>query len=143
MPRYWTLDTDEQNRMFQAHVSMMRLAGKPVKVEFCNEEPKQRTPTQNRCMHQWHSECAVALNDAGFDLKQVLREDAEIPVTATNFMENIWRPVQVAMTGKTSSTKPTTIEYQQIFEVIVRHVASTLGIKLPPWPSYHNEGDKT
>ncbi len=141
-PQYYHLNTDDDVKNFNAHISMMRLSGKKVRVEFVNDDPKQRTPTQNRCMHQWHKDCAAALRDAGLDLTEVLRSDASIPCTQSNFMENIWRPVQIAMTGKESSTQPTTTEYGDIYEVIVKHIAETQGINLPPWPSYFNEEEQ-
>lgn len=141
MPQYWNLDDDDQLRMFLAHRSMLVLAGKRFKIEVVSTEEKTRTPTQNRCMHQWAAECAMTLEAAGFDLKETLRQDAEIPVTKTNFLENVWRPVQLAITGEESTTKPTTVQYQKIYDVITRHISTTLGITLPAWPSYHR-GDE-
>ena len=142
MPQFWDLDNDDKVRNFNAHVSYLRLAGKKVRVEILTDEEKQRTPTQNRCMRQWHKQCADDLRAAGLDLRQVLRSDAEIPMTASNFMENIWRPVQLAMTGKDSSKLPTTKEYSDIYEVIVKHMAETQGITLPPWPSRFNHEEQ-
>ena len=142
MPQYWDITDDDQFRNFQAHRSMLIVSGKTLRIEIVNDDPKQRTTTQNNCMHQWHKDCATALRDAGLDLTEVLK-DARVPVTQSNFMENVWRPVQIALTGKKSSTKPTTTEYSDIYEVIVQIMAERVGITLPPWPSRFNHEEQT
>jgi hypothetical protein len=143
MPQMWTLDTDEQNRMFQAHVSMMRLAGKPVKVEFCNDEAKTRTVTQNAALHMWLEQVATTLNAAGLDMRAVMKKDMDIPWSKESAKEHLWRPVAKVLTMKDSTTESNTTDYNEICQAITRHLGQKLGVTLPPWPSYfNNEGDK-
>ena len=139
MSQYWSFDTDEQVQRFLAHVSYMRLAGKKVRVEFINDDPKQRTPTQNRCLHAWLGQVAVTLTDAGLDMRAVLKHDAEIPWTPESAKEHLWRPVQKAMATTESTTELTTTDCSDICDAITRHIGQKLGVTLPPWPSYFNE----
>ena len=138
----WPLNTDEQVKQFAAHVSYMRLAGKPVTAELKTDDPKQRTVTQNKCLHSWLQQVADTLNDAGLDVRAVLKHDAEIPWTQENAKNLLWRTVQEAMINKESTTEMTTIDCTAICDVITRHLGQKLGVGLPPWPSRFNGGDE-
>ncbi len=138
-PQYYHLNTDDEVKNFNAHISMMRLSGKKVRVEFLNEDPKQRTPTQNNCLHAWLAQAAIILNDAGLDMRAVLKHDAEIPWTPESAKEHLWRPVQKAMKETESTTELSTTDCSAICDAITRHLGQKLGVTLPPWPSYFNE----
>jgi len=138
-PQYWDLDTEDQVRHLVAHASMKRLAGEKFRVQVVNEDPKQRTPTQNNALHMWLSQVATTLNDAGFDMRAVMKEDAEIPWTQESAKYNLWRPIQKAMTETESTTELTTTDCSAICDAITRHLGQKLGVTLPPWPSYFNE----
>ena len=138
-PQYWNLDTEDQVRHLVAHASMKRLAGEKFRVQVVNDDPKQRTPTQNNALHMWLGQVATTLSDAGFDVRAVLKHDAEIPWSKHAVKEYLWRPVQEAMTGKISTTTANTVEYNDICMAITRHLGQKLGVTLPPWPSYFNE----
>ena len=107
--------------------------GDVVQVEVVFE--KRRSGTQNNCLHQWLSQLAKTLNEAGLDMRAVLKPTVDIPWTKDSAKAHLWKPVQIAMTGKDSTTKPTTVEYSKIYETITRHLASKHGIEVPPWPS--------
>lgn len=91
----------------------------------------QRTNLQNRALHKYFSMLAEALNDAGYDMKKTLKADVEIPWTAENVKNHLWRPIQIAMTGKQSSIALDTCEPSNIYEVLNRHLASKLGVSVP------------
>lgn len=99
----------------------------------------QRTLTQNAALHKFCQLLADALNDAGFDMKAVLRHDAEIPWTMPSVKEHLWRPVQKALTEKTSTTEITTVEPTAIHETLCRHLADKLGVACPAWPTRKRE----
>lgn len=127
-----SLNTDEQVKHFMALISHMRLAGKDVTVEFV--KAGTRTPTQNAALHLWMRQVAECLNDAGYDVRTVIKEDVEIPWTEDAVKEYLWRPVQKALTGNESTASCKKLEYSDIYDTIVRHLASRFGIPLPPWP---------
>jgi len=138
MPQYWSLNTDEEVKAFNAHVSYSRLANQKMRVEFITDEPKQRTVTQNRCLHGWLGQVATTLNDAGYDMRAVLKHDAELPWSTESAKEFLWKPVQEAMTSKESTTEMNTTDPSAICDAITRHLGQKLGVTLPPWPSRFN-----
>ena len=101
---------------------------------------RQRTHTQNNCLHKWLRQLAEDLNDAGLDMKKTLRHDAEIPWDMDRAKDFMWRPVQLAMTGEESTAEQITEAYPKIYEVIVRHLAQTHGFTAPPLPDRFNGG---
>ena len=100
---------------------------------------KTRTLTQNAALHLYCSHVADALNDAGLDMQTVLKEGTEIPWSGYSVKEHMWKVVQKAMTGHASTTKPETIQYGPIYDVISRHLSQTHGLFIS-WPSKdHNK----
>lgn len=94
---------------------------------------KQRTLTQNRALHMFCQNLADTLNDAGLDQKKVLKPEVDIPWTMEAVKEGLWKPLQEAVTGLKSTTKPETSQYSAIYELLNRHLTMKLGIH-EPWP---------
>lgn len=99
---------------------------------------KQRTSTQNNCIHLFCQNVATALNDAGLDMRKTLKPEIEIPWTKESVKEHIWRVIQEAMTGKRSTTEINTVDPSEIYEVINRHLGEKFGIHVP-WPNNNDE----
>lgn len=96
---------------------------------------KQRTLTQNRCLHLFCRWLADTLNDAGYDMKRTLRHDADIPWRGDSVKEHLWRPVQEALTSKHSTTELTTVDPTEVHAALCRHLSQRLGVECPPWPT--------
>ena len=107
-------------------------------VTFSYSLGKSRTLTQNRALHKFCDILAIALNDAGLDQKKLLKPSIDIPWTQNAVKEMLWRPVQVAVTGIKSTTKPKTSQYSAIYEVLNRHLSMKHGISVP-WPTKESE----
>src|SRR3990167_11482755 len=69
------------------------------------EEYKQRTPAQNNSIHLGCKLIADALNDAGLDMREVLKPEIEIPWTMQSAKDHLFRPVMKTMTNKQSTTE--------------------------------------
>lgn len=95
---------------------------------------KTRTLTQNRALHLYCTMLADALNDGGLDQRKTLKPEIDIPWTPDAVKNHLWRPVQVAVTGKESTTKPEAGEYTKIYEVLNRHLSAKLGVTVE-WPT--------
>ena len=95
---------------------------------------RSRTLTQNRALHKFCQMLADKLNDAGLDQKKVLKPEIEIPWTMEAVKEGLWKPVQEAVTGLKSTTKPEASQYTAIYEVLNRHLTMKLGVHVE-WPS--------
>jgi hypothetical protein len=102
-------------------------------VTFSYSLGKSRTLTQNRALHKFCDILAITLNDAGLDQKKLLKPSIDIPWTQNAVKEMLWRPVQVAVTGIKSTTKPEASQYSAIYEVLNRHLSMKHGISVP-WP---------
>lgn len=94
------------------------------------DQSKPRTMAQNRALHLMFTQLADQLNEAGFDMKRTLKEEIDIPWTAENVKEYIWRPVMVALLDKSSTTQLTSREVDRVFEVLSRHLGTKLGITI-------------
>lgn len=95
---------------------------------------RSRTLTQNRALHKFCQMLADRLNEAGLDQKKVLKPEVEIPWTMEAVKEGLWRPVQEAVTGLKSTTKPEASQYSDIYEVLNRHLTTKLGVHVA-WPT--------
>ena len=93
---------------------------------------KQRSQTQNAALHLFCSQVADALNDAGFDFREFVREGYAVPFNENLVKEYLWRPIQKALTGKDSTTKPERHEYSAIYDVLNLKLAEH-GLFVP-WP---------
>lgn len=98
---------------------------------------KQRTLTQNASIHKYCSLLAESFNDAGLDMQAVLSEGTSIPWSEEKVKDDIWRKVQIALTGKKSTRDLLKEEVGQVYEVVNRHISSTFGLFVP-FPSKEN-----
>ena len=98
-----------------------------------------RSDPQNRAIHLFCRLLAEALNDAGFDVRRTMKADFEVPWNETLVKELIWRPVQIAMLNKKSTTQLNKMEVSDIYEVINQNIASKHAVHVP-FPSNHAGG---
>jgi hypothetical protein len=135
----WIVNSDSKLGGFLAHAAELYRQHKYVTFKWSTGQ--QRSETQNDAMHLWFERVAKTLNDAGLEMVVSLPTGKEwtIPWSKHKVKENIWRPVQEAITGKQSTTEPKRIEYSQVYEVIHSRFADHHGITLPLWPSKDKE----
>ena len=95
-----------------------------------NEE--QRTLRQNNSLHLYFELLADALNDAGYEMKAVLAaKEIDVPWTKELIKETLWKPLQKAMIDKDSTTESNTKQYNEVYEVLSRHLAKNFGVSVP------------
>ena len=94
---------------------------------------KQRTLTQNASLHLFCTQLSEALNDAGFDFRTFVKEGYPVPFNEMLVKEYLWKPIQKAITGKESTTKPTRKQYGEIYKSLNVKMAEH-GVYVP-WPS--------
>ena len=97
-------------------------------------KPMKRTNLQNKAMHKYFDMLAEALNEAGLDMKTVLKPEVEIPWTKESVKNQLWRPVQIIMEDKESTTELESAEPSDIYLVLQRHIAEKFGVHVE-WPS--------
>ena len=97
---------------------------------------RQRTNSQNRAMWLWFTRLADALNDAGKDMRIVLKPTYSIPWTKDSIHDHLWIPVQKAMYGTESTTFLHKIwQINKIHEVIMRELGEKHGIEYIEFPN--------
>lgn len=111
---------------------MMRLE---ISIEPCSGPSRK----QFNALHQWCGEVAEVLNACGMDQRTVLKPGVEIPWDKRSVKEMIWKPIQEARTGKSSTKEPRKTEYPDIYETLVRHFGDKFGVVLPPWPQRRDD----
>jgi hypothetical protein len=97
-------------------------------------EPKkypQRTVQQNKALHVLFRLLATTLNEAGLDMRKTLKPGVEIPWSGPAVKEYLWRPIQQAQLRKDSTTELTTVEIDQIFDTINKHLGEKFGLHVP------------
>ena len=96
---------------------------------------QSRSLSQNKALWLWFTMVAETLNDGGMDIRTFIREEIEIPWSKDSVHELLWIKLQIAMTGKKSTTKINTQEINKIMDVIIR-TAGERSVELPPFPSF-------
>ena len=92
---------------------------------------RKRTLTQNRALHLYFDLLANALNDAGLDMQTVLSEGTSIPWSEDKVKSDIWSKVQMAATGKKSTTELETHEVSKVYDIVNRHLSQSFGVFVP------------
>lgn len=91
----------------------------------------QRTLKQNDSLHLWFEQVAEALNDAGLDMRAVLKPEIAIPWSKESIKDFLWRPVQQAYLQKKSTTELETKDIDKIFDILTRHLGEKFGLTVP------------
>ena len=99
-----------------------------------NVTPLKRTLTQNAALHLYFDMLASALNDAGLDMKTVLKPEIDIPWTKESVKAHLWKPIQKIMMDKDSTTELDTVNPSEVYEVLARHMSEKFGVFVE-WPS--------
>lgn len=98
------------------------------------EEPKkypQRTKQQNKALHVLFRLMSETLNENGLDMRKTLKPEIDIPWTDKAVKEYLWRPIQESQLNKKSTTELTTVEIDQVFDTINKHLGERFGLHVP------------
>ncbi len=127
-----TIINSEQS--LNAHIANLKIQFEKYKyLNISVERGAQRTNTQNKSLHMFCSHLAQALNDGGYDFRLFIKPGFPIPFDEYLVKKFIWKPVQKAITGQDSSTKPKTHEYALIYDALNVKLAEH-GVSVS-WPS--------
>jgi len=92
----------------------------------------RRTDAQNRALHEYFTQLANALNEAGFDIRKTIREGIDIPWTKNSVKEYLWRPVQEAYLKKHSTTELNkTKDIDAVYDIVNRAISERCGVSVP------------
>ena len=120
---------------------LLKNEGKTCWAEV-GRETGVRTDTQNRSLHKGFELIAKTLNDAGLDMRKVIKPEVDIPFTKESVKEFLWRPIQKAMFSKKSTTELDKVsEIDEVWEVLMRHLGEKHGIEYIEFPNKKHELD--
>ena len=98
-----------------------------------------RTLAQNSAMHLYFTMLAKQLNDAGFSFTKVMREPSlykmDIDWNLELVKSNLWKPIQVAIFNKESTTTLNKQDVIRIYDTANRYTSERMGISVP-FPNY-------
>jgi hypothetical protein len=126
MGEAWLINSDRSLENFKKFLDEQYAEHKHLTLQW--KTGKQRTQRQNNALQQYCKDLADALNEAGLDMKKVMKPEVDIPWSKDAVREHLWRPIMTAVTDKTSTTKLTRDEVTEIYDVINRHMAQKHGI---------------
>ena len=116
---YWIVNSDNTLENVIEEIQDGYSAHRYLRVQI--KTGKQRSPLQNNALQVYCRELAKAMNDAGHEREvNTPIGKCQLPWNADSVKENIWRPVQKAMTGEHSTTQPERSQYVEIYDVINR-----------------------
>ena len=102
----------------------------------CKEPINTRTLLQNNSLHKYFEMLAEALNEAGFDMKEVIRVD--IPWTPENVKKFLWKPLQKVYLGHDKTSGLKTGEVSKVYDILNRVIAERCNGLHVPFPSIDN-----
>lgn len=97
-------------------------------AEYTQKPEQKRTDAQNRALHLYFTLIADTLNDAGLDMRKVLKPGVDIPWSTDTVKEYLWRPIQKLQLRKESTTQLITKEIDKVFDTLNRHLGEKFGI---------------
>jgi len=134
------IQNEQQLNAYIEHLKSKLKKHKTIKVSV--KSARQRTLTQNSSIHKYCAMMSEAFNDAGLDMQSVLTVGTKIPWSEHTVKELIWRKVQIAATGKESTTELLTNEVTIVYDIVNRHISETFGVFVP-WPCNQELMNKT
>lgn len=96
--------------------------------------PSFRTSQQRKALELYCKLLAESLNASGYDMRQVLKPEIDIPWTQESVKNHIWRPIMKTMYNIDHTPDMTTDMVDKIHDVINRHLSKY--IEHVPFPSH-------
>jgi len=128
MSRVFFITKKEHLAVVAQGISEMEIPEFGIHIEI---KTGKRTLRQNAAMHVYFKNLSEALNDAGLDMKRVLKPEIDIPWSAKTVKEWLWKPIQDYVMGEKSTTKLNRANVSEVYEVLTRHMAEKFGLSVP------------
>jgi len=124
----WVREGKLKAKMAETVVKRLDIEDKKIGGEII---PNRRSLRQNKALHKYFELLAEELNDAGLDMRAVLKEEVAIPWNKNTVKDYLWRSIQRLQLSKESTAELTTAEIDKVFETLNRHVGERFGIHVP------------
>jgi hypothetical protein len=134
-------ENNYQAQAAKAELNRILSLKKPVKIVEINET---RTNKQNNALHLYFQFISNELNDLGimFNFIAFDGNNYELMYSPLLVKEMVWKPIQMALFGKESTTKLTTNEINKIIDVITLFFAERgVSIEFPSYESFISKNE--
>jgi len=75
-------------------------------------------------------------------MQKVLKPSIDIDWNPVNVKQYLWRPIQIAITQKKSTTELSkSQEIEKIHDILMRHLGEKFGLEYIPFPSMERRSD--
>ena len=122
----WIVRNKEEAQAFIDYILENKGAGITYEIHH-----PTRTNRQNNGIHAYCQEVAEQMAAQGLDMKTVLKEGVPIVPTKELVKEYMWRPIQKAVTGITTTTKLSTKEVNEVYQQLAHLISTKWGISVP------------
>ena len=141
MSTYYALQRQEQVEHMATAIG--ELVDKHGLVTVHYKTGRTRSSRQQAALEVWCRMIADMLNEQEIyrAVKSPIYKEGEMPAPwdQENVKNEIWRPVQKALTGEESTTRPTPQQYIEVQDHLIRAFGDK-GVQLPPWPIRREHG---
>ena len=86
---------------------------------------------QQNALHLYCEDLADGLNAAGFDQRVVLKPGIEIPWSKESVKELLWKNVQMALIGKSSTADLAPGQVTEVYEALNKGIGVKFGVSAP------------
>jgi len=136
----WRIDSEHTLKKFQEFIEKEWREKHYLTVKW--HSGRTRSSLQNNSLHVYCRMLAKELNAAGLDMRAVIKQDIAIDWSEETVKENLWKPIQKALTKESSTSNVNTKDYVIIYETLNRHLSEKFGISVP-WPVKVNSDVQT
>lgn len=100
------------------------------------QHPGNRSTQQNRALHLDFRLISDNLNRAGFGLQAVMNvKKQDVPWTPLLVKEALWKPLQIALFDKMSTTELNKSEISEIHQKLITSLNKSLGLNAIEFPN--------
>ena len=123
---FWVVD---DRRSLEAFIKMMTQMYEEKKyLTLKIKGGKTRTSSQNNALHVYCRLLGEKLNDSGFDMKRVIKQEVDIPWSPSLVKEYLWKPIQKIVANEDSTAKVGSDDYYNTYSVLSRHLSDKFGV---------------
>lgn len=121
----------KNEKKLQEYLSFLLGEKETIEVEITIKKYRNSiTQKQMRALHLMFKQLSDSLNEAGADMKAVIRQDVDIQWTPENVKEYLWRPLMKANINKKSTTQLKTNEIDKIFDTLCKVIGERTGVEV-------------
>lgn len=126
---FWVVNSDKSLEMFVKHMTELYKEKKYVTIKW--KAGKTRTTAQNNALHVYCRLLGEALNDAGLDMKAVMKPTHDIKWTTELVKEHLWKPMQKYVTDNESTSDASSEDYDLTHKHLSQILSEKFGVYVP------------